>query len=479
MDKSSLKQHKFDKGKFTTPLNEITCIHLNSWSHERFPEFLWIALIFENYPRTEALKKCALLVNKLHEIKKDIILPRISTINELEIEKQNLFFEYALTIIKKEVWNSLTVIFNYNKFPRLNCYFNCCTDIDERLKLIIKIIEKTENHQSFLSTDIRFILVYCAANSGHLFIKEDLILVDALKNYPFLEHNAEIMSMYRSMIRSMEGGLHVGEKDNKEFIKDFWTKLSNLCECSLYVFKYEKNNDGAEDFYNRAKSIIIYYSELLINANPLDEKMSILVSIATYSLKRINELITHDLYNEISGRSITRIIIENYIIMKYLLKEESSHKNIWRDYKLYGLGQYKLIVKRAEQNKYSSEVSHVKLDLMGYFINEFLDEEFLNMDTKYFDKKSIREKAILVDEKELFDYYYDYDSAFEHGLWGAIRESSLLKCATPGHEYHCTPDVDDSQKLESVWIDCKKVMIMTIDLLESIYSLPSKYKIVD
>lgn len=42
------------------------------------------------------------------------------------------------------------------------------------------------------------------------------------------------------------------------------------------------------------------------------------------------------------------------------------------------------------------------------------------MDTTYFDKKKIREKAIDVDEKDLFGLYYDYDSAFEHGLWGAI-----------------------------------------------------------
>uniref|UniRef100_UPI004057B053 helix-turn-helix domain-containing protein n=1 Tax=Agathobacter sp. TaxID=2021311 RepID=UPI004057B053 len=34
----------------------------------------------------------------------------------------------------------------------------------------------------------------------------------------------------------------------------------------------------------------------------------------------------------------------------------------------------------------------------------------------------------------------DYDSSFEHGLWGAIRESSLLKCNNPAHKYHCLPE---------------------------------------
>ena len=53
-------------------------------------------------------------------------------------------------------------------------------------------------------------------------------------------------------------------------------------------------------------------------------------------------------------------------------------------------------------------------------VNEFKGEEFIDMDTKYFDKQNIRLKAESVDEKNLFGLYYDYDSSFEHGLWGAI-----------------------------------------------------------
>ena len=48
----------------------------------------------------------------------------------------------------------------------------------------------------------------------------------------------------------------------------------------------------------------------------------------------------------------------------------------------------------------------------------------------------IRLKAESVGEKDLFGLYYDYDSSYEHGLWGAIRESSLLKCTNPAHKYH-------------------------------------------
>lgn len=52
---------------------------------------------------------------------------------------------------------------------------------------------------------------------------------------------------------------------------------------------------------------------------------------------------------------------------------------------------------------------------MGYIealVNEFKQEEFIDMDTNYFDKQGIREKAISVNERDLYGLYYDYDSVF-------------------------------------------------------------------
>ena len=82
-----------------------------------------------------------------------------------------------------------------------------------------------------------------------------------------------------------------------------------------------------------------------------------------------------------------------------------------------------------------------------------IDEEFLNMDTRYFDSQSIRQKAESVNEKELFGLYYDYDTSFEHALWGAIRESAMLKCDNPAHQYHNVPDIEGQLVLKSVMAD--------------------------
>ena len=79
-------------------------------------------------------------------------------------------------------------------------------------------------------------------------------------------------------------------------------------------------------------------------------KMSVLLGIATYSYKRLKEIYEHQLFNSISGRSCVRVLIEDYIMMKYLVKNESFHENIWRDYQLYGMGLYKLVLARHREN---------------------------------------------------------------------------------------------------------------------------------
>ncbi len=200
--------------------------------------------------------------------------------------------------------------------------------------------------------------------------------------------------------------------------------------------------------------------------------MLVLLGIATYSFKRIKEVSDHKLSNTIVGRSSVRVLIENYIMMKYLLKNESSREDIWNEFQEYGIGQFKLIVERSREQNPVRENSHVDYKYLEVLVRGFKDEMFLDMDTRYFDNKNIRDKAKIVDENQLYGLYYDYDSAFEHGLWGAIRESSLLNCNNPLHRYHCIPDINDEQNLKSVWPDCVMVMNKTINVLDEIYGIP-------
>ena len=98
-----------------------------------------------------------------------------------------------------------------------------------------------------------------------------------------------------------------------------------------------------------------------------------------------------------------------------------------------------------------------------------------NMDTRTFKGGNAKQKFEAVGEKELY-LIYDYDSAFEHGLWSAIRESSLLGCDAPGHQFHCVPDVENQQKMKSVWHDVVMVMNKTIKLLIDEFGISDELK---
>lgn len=246
-----------------------------------------------------------------------------------------------------------------------------------------------------------------------------------------------------------------------------------MTECSIFSIVFPQETRNVTAYMENLHEIFAYLCELFTSSSPLDERMNVLLGIATYSYKRLKEAYDHNLFNTISGRSCIRVLIENYIMMKYLVKNESSHENIWRDYQLYGLGLYKLVLARFRENDVS-EQAHFDEKYIEALVNEFKEEEFINMDTKYFDKQNIRLKAESVDEKILYGLYYDYDSSFEHGLWGAIRESSLLKCNNPAHKYHCIPDIEDQNRLKTVLPDCIMVMNKTLLFLDEMYGIPEQ-----
>jgi len=479
MDHTPLSQHKFHKGKFTAPLNELVTElgDTTSWSYGRLPEYFWIALILNTYERKEGLQRLGVIVKKLHEIAPDLCLPRLSDIFSLSKEQQILFYQEILKVISKDTLSPLTLIYTYSIQPIFaETFVNVKISIEDRIETIISTLQKATNHQSDFSTDIRFIVLYHVYSSGHLhFQKEQKNLLDELTSYPQLEHGNPKMRKIRPFIRVTELSFLNPEfvEINEQNITLFWEEISKMTDCELYVIPYEDDTQNINLYMERLYEIYGYLTDLFVRVSPLDNKMLVILGIATYSYKRLKEITDYKLQNTIVGRSSVRVLIENYIMLKYLLNLETTHPDVWKEFQEYGIGQYKLIVVKESSYPNIRQDSHVSYTYMGELINEFKIEEFRDMDTKYFDKIPIREKASKVDEKELYDLYYDYDSAFEHGLWGAIRESSLLKCNNPAHRYHCVPDINDEQKLKNVLPDCVMVMNKTVKLLDELYGIPN------
>ena len=480
MAHSTLSNHKFKKGKFITPWNEFMSEigRENSWYYGRLPEYLWLSLIIDYYGRENGLKKCNLIIKKLRELAPEIFSPKFSRILKLDQDSQIELYKYILNTIDVSALNPLTVIFTYSHFSNFaSNFYSSQVSVEKRIDKINAVMAEVSNHQSHLSTDVRFIVLYFDLLSGKLHMPKETF--DLILEYPTLSHDDEKMRMIRPMIRSMELVPMEIDPYDESYLNTFWEAVSRMSDCELFYINLAEEAPDTQEYMHRVKTILQYYSDLLVSARPLDNKMLVLLGIATYSYKRLLEVVDHELYTAIAGRSVVRVLIENYIMMKYLLKNESTHDDIWTEYQYYGIGQYKLIVERFRESGKDLSNSHVLYKYLDCLVSEYKNKEFIDMDTSYFDKQNVRAKANCVGEKELFGLYYDYDSAFEHGLWGAIRESSLIKCNSPAHQYHCIPDIENNQKLKSVWDDCVEVMNKTLLILQDIYGISAHLMIGD
>lgn len=485
--RSKLSEHKFKKGKLITPFNQIfdELIKEQSWYYGRMPEYIWLGLIVSNGKRVNQIEKCIKILDFLHEIdeKKEIDLPKISLVFNLSDEKQQKFYRYMSELGVMESLKPLSVVFSEYSNEFMRAIKGYSITIPERVKMLNEVIKELYGQHSNLTTDVRFLILYKFILTGKFMVIDNSVFPEAISQYATTSHEDSKMQLYRPIIRSTEQAISTGFSEenttNIEFLKNFWNKLSLVTDCEIFNVNIETNEKESIDlikYKHYVYDILSYYTKLFTETRPLDNKMLVLLGIVTYSYKRLIELVDHKLEETISGRTIIRSITENYMMTKYLLQEESNHANIWGEFQDYGIGKYKLIYSRFDDEKPNIENSHVSFNYIKLLVSEFKDEEFIDIDTRYFGSGNIRNKFKMVDEEDLWKYYYDYDSNYEHGLWGAIRESSLLKCLAPGHQYHGVPDIDNHQKLPSVAHDCVMIMNKHLKLLEEQYGLPEIFK---
>lgn len=473
MNNSKLSQHEFKKGKFITPLNRIENLKEDSWFKDSVPEYIWIALILRGYGKKRGIEICSKVISFIISNNFRLSSLRMSEILSSSYTQQLETWKYVESLVGSNILAPLTTLYTVSTYPAFsNVFINSGIDYDTRIKALRSTVHDIANHQSYLSTDIRFVILLFFIKTGQMNMPGNI--QDLFFQYPTLSHDDEQMRLIRPCIRSSEISIRRISKKDNEFISRFWEDISKMVDCELFYIEYDANHEDSKTTLNKYHQLLEYYSTVFSTTHMFSVKFEVLIGIVTYSYKRFSELVEHELYNEISGRSIVRSLIESYIMLKYLLLHEIDHDNIWDDFKAYGIGQYKLISCRKIEKYEGKDLSscHVPLDYLPILVNEYKNEEFTNMDTNYFEKKGIREKAIEVAEKELFDLYYDYDSAFEHGLWGAIRESSMLACNESCHRFHTIPDTDNVQKMKSVWHDSVMIMEKIFSVLQSVYGSP-------
>lgn len=464
---SDLKSHKYNKGLIQPPMNTLPNQQPVSWTNDRLPEYLWLGLILMNYDRTEGIEKAGKILQKIAHINKTIIKPKLSIVLSLPDIEQEEIYKIICNNANPKYLAPLTAIYRNFEYPVFNKYFNFPDIlISERIKSISNAVKRYYAHQSHEATDLRFVVLSMEIFQDKLHVPTGSPLFEAFLNYPYTNHEDEIMRAYRPSIRASEM-MDLWNQPKQNFINNFWKEIGLKTECQPLIISFNKEEDLDYKKYilelqDKMNHLLSEKKEQSLH----DDKFHVIMGTATYALKIFNDVITKELGDSILGRHAFRTILEAYINIRYLLKLEPEHQTVWMEYKLYGIGKYKFPLLKERENSDKEEKSHFVEPIIDVLINEILWEEFVDIDLRYFDNKKVKEKFEIVDEKYLYEVLYEYDNNFIHAFWGAVRESSMLHCENATHKYHSLPDINFEQKMPSVNHDIYKIMMKIQKLID-------------
>jgi len=430
-------------------------------------------MIHNHYGRDEGLKRAALILRDISSYEESLDKPKLSKILALPHKAQERIYRTINNRVQKEVLAPLTsVLIDKVHDVFRSSFYICDMSVERRIEVLTDVITKYFQHQSHDATDIRYLVLLNQIYQKKLIFHKDMKdTVTALQEYPVTSHDDEKMRSYRPLVRAGEIGM---DEQNSAFIDMFWKGVGMPTECKMFFINHEKRDVDLEAYLNDTSGVLEFLYHKNKERSLSDLKFKVLITMVVFAYKIMCEIVNKDMGNSIAGRSSIRAMVEVFIMLKYLLKMSENKPNIWQEYQQYGIGKYKLILLKARETTVDSD-SHVNPDLLELLVNEDLWEEFIDTDLRYFDQMNIRQKSEYVDEKELFDIWYDYDSNYSHALWGAVRESAMVKCDNASHKLHAVPDLFQKQNCIDVIPDMIKLMKRIMRLLDEEYSLPDWY----
>lgn len=475
---SKFSDHKFKKGILYTPFNNILGdrLSLSPWTTEWLPEYLWIGLILDYYGRDYGLKTLGRIMQDLYDFDTSLCIPILSKVLLLDPEKQNTFYNIVCHHIDSSILSPLTVMLEKDKYTLFHDFFmDLELNTKSKLDILQRVIKNNLFHQTHEATDIRFIVIWFYICSKKICFAKDMESTKALSEYHMISHDDPKMELYRPLIRSTEMGLRFIEDRDNDFAILFWNNFGILTSCQPVVLNYAgedgKNMDILEDTTATIEYLMANNKTDLI----LSAKFNVIMGLTTYALKLYREIICNNNSTGILGRIALRTIIEVYMLLKYMTSKEEGHPDIWKSFQEYGVGKYKYVIIKARETESDLIDHHFALPVLEALVNKDKSEQFTNMDTRLFDNQNVRNKFQAIGESELYDLYYEYDTNFIHGLWGAITESAMLQCDNPAHMYHLIPDITFEQRLKNVEHDCQYILKKIFSVISCHYELPEFY----
>lgn len=480
-NETKLSGHKRIKKELKPPFMQIPNLKPSSWIDERLPEMLWAVLVIGNIERAKALDFFRYIAGYVDK-NRDCYDITLTGISKFLVNKREEFIKRALSW-SDEIKIVLRPLALFPGLPAVDVWRSFLGQSEPKgdWPKLATGVSKTLWHQSEEATDCRWIKILCLNVGGKAHFPSSLDgendLLKEIREYP----NYGDLRKVRPSIRAAEIGFGLtSEVGGSVWARDFWQYCFDETGCLPVEAVSEKNKKRQKEFTDETETARKYYFEetkkirnklfehLLTTSktSAIDSRHEGAFGITLFSLTLFIEIIFYRLPLSITGRGNLRMLVEAYIVFKYLLKKEKEEPSIWDDYRSYGSGQLKLVYLKLKELE--EQISSVDINELADLANEDKWVEFVAINLGHWDSVNLRTISEEVGLKTFYDKFYNYTSGYIHANWGAIRESVYQKCVNPLHRLHRVPTYD-LPLMSSITIDAIEVTNYILESLSEAY----------
>lgn len=469
---SSLADHRRTGKTLTPPFMRYRRVTLSAWSDDRLPEMLWACLLLATLPRRQVIG----------------IMQRIAT-TTLEWTRQTAnkpeglgITHSALAELPQELRTKVMAIICQDLparralaplllFPELPGYSIWEESLD-RLDVepdwppLMQAVARTLYHQSQEATDARWMKVFFSLAAGQLHLPSEDSVREIVEYPDYGDQHA-----VRPTIRAGEGamtGLQNMEGPSTNWPTTFWAKCLDETPCMRRVPAQSTPvippAGTTTQQISSVRNNLIQHQFATLETTATDPRHDTSFGTALYSLSILEELLRIGAATSITARFALRTLLECAVTLAYLAHEDAP--DLWKSYRVYGAGQAKLALLKLEEDE--GPPQYVTLGELEELANEDVWQEFVEINLGHWDRTTILRMADKAGIRPLYDRYYPWTSAYLHGHWSAIRDSSLQHCMNPLHRLHRVPR-SSARPLPDVLVDACAIVDETLSVLANLY----------
>jgi hypothetical protein len=462
---TSISQHKRQGKKLIPPFQQIDNLKKVSWSNDRLPEYIWIALIVSLHEREESIQIIKRISKFFYDLKEEYrpIDLSITSLGNLEEKTLDTFLDFICNHLGiKETLKPLALFDNLPGRDKWREYLTINVVEEEWEKLYVTIA-KCFDHQSQEATDCRWSKLFYFLVTDKLRLPRDM--AEQIFEYPYVGD----MRTVRPTIRSTEmtlGMLPDGTTLESKWCDYFWEQGLKDTPCWSLDLGVKLNKDVKVDKTNFEivkGSLKAHFSKTNISTG-VDAKHDAVFGISMYCLEILEELIKDQNNTSILSRIGLRTIAECYITLAYLCHQNDGE--LWKTYRSYGSGQAKLSFLKLDEME--SKPKYIDTDTLKALAGEDQWEEFVEINLGHWENTNLRKMSETASVKEEYNSYYDWTSGFAHGQWAAVRNTVFDTCGNPMHRLHRIPK-QEKQEFNDVTEDAKKLCNKVLDLVDKTY----------